>query len=306
MPELLVVIGILALLIAIAVPPLLSARRQAVQTQCGAQLQSLGQSLEHARTEYRFYPFWDDGGAPTRFTWIDLLTQRRYLQTAGSPNGAPGIRRPMQDGVRIGYCPADLMPDPLNEVRHPNLAYPLDRNRRGVDYSYGIGAPLSAGGWAWRPGGNDARSRRFRDYDRNTAGRVLAADAYASVIYNLSGAALTSGIWNEPTQYDNTVAWGRHGLVSDGFAANILFQDGHVQTVSYRLRNAVPVNTAQDFVWRPGEPLTVNPDDEHEGQYYPSVAPPSAMSNPPGDVFPREMSPAWHTANREWTRITHK
>jgi len=307
LPELCVVIGILALLIAMTVPPLLGARRQAIQTQCAAQLQALGKSLEHARTDFKFYPYWDDGGAPIRYTWIDLLVQRRYLDTAGNPSGDKDQRRAMQDGVRVGYCPADLLPDPLNEVRHPILNYPLDRNRRGVDYSYGIGAPLSAGGWAWAPSpGNSARSRRFRNYDRNTSGRLLAGDAYAAAIFNMSGDSLVRGIWNDPTQFDNTIAWGRHGEVGNAHLANLLFQDGHVQPVGYRAATPTPVNTMQQFVWYPGEPLTVDPEDQHDGQFYPSVPPPSLVSNPAGDTFPAELMPAWYTRNREWTRITHK
>jgi prepilin-type N-terminal cleavage/methylation domain-containing protein/prepilin-type processing-associated H-X9-DG protein len=304
--EMLVVIGLIALLIAITVPPLMGARRQALQTQCGVHLQALGKSLEHARTEYRFYPLWDDGGSPIRYTWIDLLTQRRYLEIGTAGAATATERRAMQDGLRVGYCPADVLPDGLNEARHGDLTYPLDRNRRGVDYSYGIGAPLSAGGWAWRPTSPQDRPRRFRDWERNSAGRVLATDAYASAVFNLGGNALRSGIWNDPTQFDNTVAWGRHGIIGGGFGANLLFQDGHVQPLAYRLKDPLPINTAQYFVWYPGEPITVGPDDQYAGNYYPSAPPPSLLSNPPAETFPVELIPAWYTQNQNWTRITHK
>ncbi len=316
--ELLVVVGVIALLIAITLPPLQLARRQAQQTHCAAQLQLLGFSLEHARYDYKFYPLWDDGGVPIRYTWIDLLVQRGYLETAGSAETRPpeggassgDLKRSPQDGVRIGYCPADQLPDPLNEARHSNLIYPLDRSRNGIDYSYGIGVPLSAGGWAWRPnasGLSDNRSRRFRDAERDTSGRVLVADANSSAVYNLSGNAVRSSIWNDPTQYDNTVSWGRHGYAQGSRpSANVLFQDGHVSTNAYDLGRSYAVNTARTFVWYPGEPVTVNPEDQYDGFWYPNVPPPSALDSPPGDVFPNELLPAWYTLNRGWSRITHK
>jgi len=310
--ELLVVMGILALLLAIMLPPLQQARRQAQRTHCAAHLQVLGKSLEQARNDHRFYPLWDDGGIPIRYTWIDVLIQTRYLESAGGAllgNRRDGAgKRPTQDGQAVGYCPADELPDLLNEVRHPNLIYPLNRMRNGVDYSYGIGVPLSAGGWAWRGGGsNEPQPRRFRGHDSYTSQRVLAGDAWTSAIYNLSGRAIHSGIWNDPTQYDNTVAWRRHGGPGGAQAsANLLFQDGHVSHVGYNVLAEEPVNTARQFVWHPGESVWVGPDDRYEDQFYPCTPPPSSLSNPPGDVFPDAMLPAWYTVNRGWTLIAHK
>ena len=68
----LLVVGIVALLIAVILPPLQLARRKAIQTKCGAQLQQLGRALESARNEHGFYPLWDDGGTSIRYTWIDV------------------------------------------------------------------------------------------------------------------------------------------------------------------------------------------------------------------------------------------
>jgi prepilin-type processing-associated H-X9-DG protein len=306
--ELLVVVGILALLIAIILPPLQLARQKALQAKCSAQLQQLGRALEGARSESGFYPLWDDGGTAIRYTWIDVLIQRRLLPPVGG-RGQPGqVGRGYT--THVGYCPADQFPDGLNAARHNGLIYPPTRFRGGVDYSYGIGVPLSAGGWAWRPGQapeGKFRPRSFRDHERYTASRVLAGDAYAPAIYNLSGRALSSGVWNDPTQFDNTVAWSRHPTPSpDSTAANLLFQDGHVSTLTYALGRATPVNTARVFVWYPGEPLAVGPADQYEGNWYPNQPPPGYHSSPPGDVFPLEMTPRWYTQTHRWTLITHK
>jgi prepilin-type processing-associated H-X9-DG protein len=224
-----------------------------------------------------------------------------YGQSAARGRHAP------TGNVRIGYCPSDKLPDPLNEARHSNLAYPLDRSRGGVDYSYGIGVPLSAGGWAWRPGYTpDQRPRRFNVVDRHPSARVLAGDGTTTRIYNLSGRALLSGVWNDLTQYDNTVAWGRHATAAGRWPANLLFQDGHVASVEFAPHQSLPVNTVQQFVWYLGEPLHVDGDSEHDGNWYPEVPPPSFQSNPRGDVFPNELLPYWYTANRRWTLIPHK
>src|SRR5690606_15463895 len=108
---------------------------------------------------------------------------------AGAPlkESNAGIRgREIRDQSRVGYCPSDTLPDPLNSARHPNLVHPRSGSR-GIDYSYGIGAPLAAGGWAAGAGGPQASGRpprRFVDAMRNTSGRVLAGDAVESVIYN--------------------------------------------------------------------------------------------------------------------------
>lgn len=315
--ELLVVIGIISLLLALMLPPLQLARQQAMQTQCSAQLQNMGRGLEQGRVESGFYPLPDDKGAPVRYTWIDVLVQRRYLTPLfDGPNKKPPGSGPTLEksslgaGLRMAYCPSDPMPDPLNEARHPDLSYPWNAGVHGVDYSFGISATLSAGGWAWRPSGASGAepfSRRFRDYEVQTSGRVLAGDANTTSIFNLSGYAIKTGIWNQPTQYDNTVAWNRHGGVAGRPAtANMLFQDGHGATISYDLLSPLPVNTSRTFVWLPGEEIGVNPDSVKDGYAYPNQPPPNFTSTPKGDVYPDDMNPAWYTATKGWTLVGHK
>ncbi len=304
--ELLVVVGIIALLIAIILPPLQLARQKAMKTKCSVQLQHVGRALEAAHSEFGFYPYWDDGGTSIRYTWIDVLIQRRLI---ASPDGNTiADDSPARDATHIAYCPGDRLPDALNAARHNDLLYPPTRARGGIDYSYGIGATLSAGGWAWRAGADiERRPRHFRDHQRDTANRVLAGDANGAVIYNLSGYALSSGVWNDLTQFDNTVAWQRHSTGSpDAPSANLLFQDGHVSAPSYARADPHPVNTASTFVWHSGEPLDVGPDDRHDNDWYPDQLPPSFQGNPAGDVFPLEMTPLWYTRTHRWTLITHK
>lgn len=301
--ELLVVAGIIALLIAITLPALQVARKQAMKASCGVHMQQLGLALQQGHTEFGYYPYADDNGYPIRYTWIDVLIQRRLLPGGSDSNTARG-----RGHMRAGYCPSDLGPDPLNAARYPELIYPPTRTQGGIDYSYGIGLPLATGGWnASAVPDETGRIRRFRDYERNVSNRVLAADSYASGLYNLSGSAIASGAWNDPTQYDNTVAWGRHSLNwTEPAAANVLFQDGHVHAPRYAAFQANPINTATVFVWQPGESVFVNPNDAdplHPGYYYPSVQPPSFSSHPAGNLFPDELHPQWYTANLRWTVV---
>jgi len=178
----LVVIGVIALLLAITIPPLQAAHRQAMATQCMAQEREIGVALQAVFTEHGYYPLWDDGSSPTRFTWVDVLLQNRFL-----------------DDRKQAFCPNDPGPGPINaaRARHFDVVYPgAPRGSSlpgtfGIDYSYGIGAPLSAGGWNYSPAfSNDGYSRRFEDHERYTSQRVLVADASWSVVYNMSGDAL--------------------------------------------------------------------------------------------------------------------
>ncbi len=288
LPELLVVIGVIALLVALLLPPLQLAKAQAMQLQCAARLQQLGLALEECKTEFDFYPLWDDGTDRVRYTWIDVLIQRRLIAD-----------------YRAGYCPMDMLPDAFNRARGQafQTEYPGEKIA-GVDYSFGIGVPLAAGGWRWREGygrNGDNAPRRFDGHERFPSGRVLAGDANWSSIYNLNGRALETGVWNDPSWYDNTVAWRHNGL-----SANLLFQDGHVDRVAYRRAADSPVNTSLRFVWYPGEPVGVGPDSVHDGFYYPDTPPPYFGSTPKGDVFPNELVPVYYTDKSAWTLIQHK
>lgn len=305
--ELLVVSGVIALLVAIIIPPVQLARRQAMLTKCVANLQQIGHALEDLRSTHGFYPLSDDGGSPTRYTWIDVLIQRELIPepaTYGTGNPTSPNLRP-----HIAYCPDDRLPDALNSARHPGVLYPLNREVNGVDYSYGIGVPLSSGGWALQGSPRDnGPSRRFIDHEMHASRRVLAADAYAPAVYNLSGQSTRSNVWNDPTQFDNTVAWQRHRQPGpDGIRANFLFQDGHASRRKYDPTNEeMPINTAQTFVWQPGESVFSTPSDLINGYRYPNMSPPHFEGDPPGTVLPNLVVPGWYTKNQHWTLIRHK
>lgn len=288
LPELLIVVGILALLMAILLPPIQFVHREATAARCATQLRQIGYALESTKNSYRgYYPIWDDDTSPVRFTWIDILIQKREL----------GDRR-------VAYCPDDPRPCDLNAARAADqpqqLIYPGQSGRFGVDYSYGIAVPLSAGGWNWHPdpmGTEDVLPRRFENYDRSPGQRVLAADSNWSTIYNLSGDAIFGTDWSDPTQYDNMIEW-RHLRHS----ANILYQDTHVARVAYNVRSAERVNTANTYLWYPGESIYVNREDMHHGNWYPCATPVDDLRTGYSSVetFPRQLVPGYYTYNRLW------
>jgi len=277
----LVVIGIIALLLAIMLPPLQAAHKQATATTCRARLREIGAALQNTLTEYRYYPVWDDGSNPYRFTWIDVLVQQHELATR-----------------RAAYCPDDPRPDYINSARghHHRVLYPGRPDTYGIDYSYGIGVPLASGGWNWRPGYGDGLRRVLVDHEKYPAERLLAADSTWSAVYNLSGDALENHDWSYPTQYDNTIAW-RH----PGPAANALFQDGHVERIVYNLVSAEPINTSKVFLWYAGESANVNPSDQHGAYYYPNTPPANLRTGEAAPGYPYEMLPGHYTSNMLWT-----
>ncbi len=267
LPELLIVVGILSLLMAILLPPLQLVVKQASTARCAHQLRQIGYALSNMKDEFGYYPIWDDAGAPVRFTFIDVLVQKRQLADR-----------------RVGYCPDDPRPCDVSAARgsHHQVVYPGRPDQFGIDYSYGIAVPSASGRW-------------FEALERSPAQRVLSADSNWSTIYNTSGNPYGDHDWSYPTQYDNMIEY-RHVRTS----ANILYEDGHVAAVAYAASADQPVNTAVTYVWHPGEATHVNPTHMHNGHAYPCVPPVDVSTGVGSDSFPRDVVPGYYTYNRLW------
>src|SRR5690242_14035888 len=112
--ELLVVIGIIAVLIAVLLPALAGARRQAVRLKCQSDLRQIGQALLNYSTQFkgRFPPavYINWSGPAERFTvggntyvvasvyWHERLMLMKLL---------PGLE---ESGKSVNICPADDNP----------------------------------------------------------------------------------------------------------------------------------------------------------------------------------------------------
>src|SRR5689334_5437631 len=97
--ELLVVIGIIAVLIGVLLPSLNAARRAAYQVTCASNLRQMGLAMVMYTNEWRFYPGHTALGNGTAYAvWPTRL--RKYMK------GNQGVFRcPSQDANRFDWLP---------------------------------------------------------------------------------------------------------------------------------------------------------------------------------------------------------
>jgi prepilin-type N-terminal cleavage/methylation domain-containing protein len=165
--ELLVVIGIIAVLIAILLPSLSRARAQAVSVQCLSNLRQIGQvCMQYATENKGWFP-------PCQPDSIRQLTGGGKMagNSAVGLNPAPSHRvrqelfRRLKGGTLIFYCPANLQ-DGSTQFLDGNVANSntdsFQAPRAELDAPYGTNSPnhyaVVIGYWyvanPWRPGGH--------------------------------------------------------------------------------------------------------------------------------------------------------
>jgi prepilin-type N-terminal cleavage/methylation domain-containing protein/prepilin-type processing-associated H-X9-DG protein len=210
--ELLVVIGIIALLIAILLPSLNRARDSAQAVQCSSNMRQIGQTMLMYVNDYNLYiPMYEDHwqfAAPvmTAPRWTHVLAEHGYIR-----------------GVRNGWTVTDS-----SEI----LRCPSDTTATGTSIGSGVNNVSYIPNHSVMPSGGHTGQGPFRitQFRHGGAQRLWLTEKNASLGQNQSFGIVNQSIaWRAR---ERTVA--HHGIRGgdmDTGNMNVLFLDGHVETM---------------------------------------------------------------------------
>lgn len=255
--ELLVVIGIIALLISILLPSLSRARAAAYTVACSSNMRQIGQAMMMYASDHSGYlPYGYLRGIHNgslhndyQITWDDLLSSylgKDYPDWSNNPWGMgwAGYRLPSRMEVLI--CPADLIPQNPNwpeEQGYFKRSYSVPvadcdgtgAGSDGTDLSWTMFATYQVdSSRPWPPTNSKFRSFKLVEA-RDAAGTLLLVERHTD--QNFQGNINASGVVTQYTmqQYclgngGNEVPIGPNGAHSGKW--NYLFADGHVDTLA--------------------------------------------------------------------------
>ncbi len=232
--ELLVVIGIIALLISILLPTLNRARGSALQVTCQARGREISTGWQMYANEYNGslivesiptnlgQPSWLQWGASTQGSWSYLI--RPYLGTEIEDATSTDVNEFL-------ICPAVPDVDPFKQTNHDHSMWALNMNLRGTDIFSSF--PAFPTQYKWKP-------KKFSQI-RNSTEVALLLDAVFGVnnaTGEITGPART--VWPEhftPSDVRFPGALAPH--YQAGEKLNIVWADGHVTAME---KDQVPNN----------------------------------------------------------------
>lgn len=244
--ELLVVIGIIALLISILLPALNRAQKAATQVACASNLKQIGLAMAMYQSDNKgafpyghvFYNGWN------QVTWDDLLNKYwggKAPQDDSWPSGVFGSTTLI--GIKVLRCPEDIY-----ENLRPSWALNYAVGEKNAIRSYSMVSAVwndngndnyaGAGAYAWnvtgtyptgRPTNPNFRHMRPKDF-RDSAGTIVLTEHFQS---NIAGHT-SQAIINRPVELWPQTTATLKNLPHPGGNRNNLFADGHVQAMQVR------------------------------------------------------------------------